>query len=216
MCSGGSDAAQIQAQQQQKWVEEQARKAEQRELERQANIQRGIGSINDQFKGFEGAYNDNIRGKYLDFVNPQIDREESRTRNKVKFGLARNGILDSSAGAKEFGDLETTYDAARTDATARATDLAENRRTQVEGNRSNLVSQLYASENPEIALQSAQRSASALNVVPSFEPITDILANAAQFASRDYMNAQYGTGSPGIFTPMFNRGSSSGSGRVIN
>lgn len=217
MCSGGSgSAAQIQAQQQQKWVEEQARKAEQRELERQQRIQTGLGSINQQFAGFDENYYGGIRDKYLDFANPQIDREEARSRDKMKFGLARSGILDSSAGAKEFADLGTTYDAARVDATARANDLAQNRRTQVEQNRSNVVSQLYASENPEIALQSAQRSALALNQAPAFEPITDILANAAQFASRDYMNQQYGVGSPGIFTPMFSTGgNSSGSGRVI-
>ena len=217
MCGGSpSDAAQQQAAQSQKWAEDQAAKAEQREAERQQRIQTGISSINQQFAGFDNGYYDNIRSKYQDFVNPQIDREEERTRDKVKYGLARSGILDSSAGAKEFGDLSTTYDAARVDATARANDLAQNRRTQVEGNRSNIVSQLYASENPEIALQSAQRSVQSLNQVPSFEPITDILANAAQFASRDYMNQQYGTGSPGVFTPLFSGGSSKGSGRVVN
>jgi hypothetical protein len=218
MCGGGSNtAAQLQAQQQQKWAQEQARKAEQREQERQVNISRGMASIDGQFKQFTPEYYSNIEGKYGDYANPQIDREYANTKDKVRFGLARSGLLDSSAGAKEFADLDVTFDAARTDAAARGKDLAANRRSQVEQNRGSVVSQLYASENPEIALQSAQRATQALNQVPSFEPVSDIIATAAQFASRDYVNRQYGYGGGGIFSPMFSGGSSSsGSGRVIN
>lgn len=218
MCGGGgSDAAQMQAAQQQKWVEEQARKAEQREAERQAMLTRGNASIADQFAGFDDSYYNNIRSGYEAYTKPQIDREYGRTKDKVRFGLARGGLLESSAAAREFADLDTTFDAARVDASARANDLVANRRSQVEQNRANVTSQLYASENPEIALQSAQRASSSLQTAPAFEPISDILSQAAQFANRDYVNALYGTGGQGLFTPIFNNGSggSSGSGKVI-
>jgi hypothetical protein len=219
MCGGGSsNASTLQAQQQQRWAVEQARKAEQRESERQANIARGLASIDEQFKGFDPAYYQGIESKYMDYARPQVEREYGNTKDKVRFGLARSGLLDSSAGAKEFSDLDVTFDAARTDVAARAEDLAENRRSQVEQNRQSVVGQLYASENPEIALQSSQRAVTALNQVPSFEPVTDILASAAQFASRDYVNNLYGYGNNGLFSPLFTNGGggSSGSGRVIN
>lgn len=220
MCSSNSGAkSQLRlAKKQFAFQQEQVAKAEAREAERKANIERGLGSISDQFSKFDDPYYKNISDTYFNtFAAPQIAKAQAKDEQQTKFALHRQGIGESSAAAQEFGELAGSYADARVQARSRGQQLANNRRDDIEQMRSSLANQLYASEDPNVALQSAQRAVSGFQNASVMEPISDILANAAQFARRDYLNNLYQTGQPGLFTRFYNSGGSSGgTGKIIS
>lgn len=203
--------------QSQRFQEEQVKKVEQRELERQKNIQTGLASIDQQFSKFDPSFYGQIESAYSDYTAPQLAQAEKATRDQVKFGLARSGLSQSSSAAKQYGDLSENFGQARVDAAARGLELVNQRKDQIEANRAAITNQLYASENPEIALQSSQRAVAGLSSPSIMTPITDIIASASQFAKQDWMNNNYGYyNGRGVTGNYFNSGGGqSGSGKVV-
>jgi hypothetical protein len=224
MCGGGSAAADSarESERQFNYQKEQQRQAEQRELERQQKLKDGSAQVNSMYDGFDQSYFDNIRNNYVnDFANPQIAQQEQRDALAAKFGLARSGNLQSSAAAKQFADIAQIYGQTRVDAASRGQSLAEQRRADIENNRRSTLTALQASENPEIAVASAARAQEAYTVSPAAVAITDLLGGAANMARRDFMVAQSGGDSRGVFSPFFGRNQGQAAGgqgtaRVVN
>ncbi|CAB4163716.1 hypothetical protein UFOVP806_41 [uncultured Caudovirales phage] len=210
MCGGGSSkAAQNAAQESQRqfnFQQEQQRLAEQREAQRQQKLREGMSQVNAMYDKYGQSYFDNISNNYVtQFANPQIAQQEQRDATRAKFGLARGGILQSSAAAQELANLAQVYGQTRLDAASRGQQMAESRRADIENNRRSTLNALQASENPDIAIASATRAQDAFTVSPAAVAITDLLGNAANMAQRDYMAAQAGGNSGGVFSPFFGR-----------
>jgi hypothetical protein len=224
MCGGGSAAADSarESERQFNYQQQQQQLAEQRELERQRKIKEGTDQVNSMYDGYNQSYFDGISNNYVnDFANPQIAQQEQRDALAAKFGLARSGNLQSSAAAKQFADIAQIYGQTRVDAASRGQSMAEQRRADIENNRRSTLTALQASENPEVAVASATRAQEAYTVSPAAVAITDLLGNAANMARRDYMAAQAGGNSGGVFSPFFGRNQGQAAGgqgtaKVVN
>lgn len=217
MCGGGGGSAARdsarESERQFNYQVEQQRLAQQREAQRQQKLKEGMAQVNSMYDQYGMSYFDNIRNNYVtQYANPQIAQQEQRDAMKARFGLARSGILQSSAAAKELADISQVYGQTRLDAASRGQQMAENRRADIESNRRSALNALQASENPEIALGNMARPQDSFTVSPAAVAITDLLGNAANMARRDYMAAQAGGNSGGIFSPFFGRNQGSQAG----
>jgi hypothetical protein len=208
MCGGGggAEASARESERQFQYQQEQQKLAERRELQRQQKLKEGTNQINSLYDNYNQSYYDNIVKNYVtDYTNPQIAQQEQRDAMQARFGLARSGILQSSAAAKQMGDIAQVYGQTRLDAASRGQQMAEGRRADIENNRRAALTALQASESPEIAVANATRNQQAYTVSPAAVAITDLLGNAANMARRDYMAAQAGGNSGGVFSPFFGR-----------
>ena len=100
MClgGGGNNQSSDLAQKNYEFQLEQVRKAEEKERQRQADIQSGLRSIDDQFGTFNNDYYDKILQQQQAYVNPQLAAQQERDKQNIRFSLARNGIYGADKG----------------------------------------------------------------------------------------------------------------------
>jgi len=154
-----------------------AARVRQQEEARQARIDGGMSGISDAFSSFDDTFFDGRRQSYVDFAAPQIEQQFGDARKQLIFALNRGGKLDSSTAADKFGRLDETYGKATQDIQSKGLDFANTARSSVEDARSSLVSQLFATEDADVAVSSALNRAKALSSNPSFSEVGNYFQN---------------------------------------
>lgn len=156
------------------------------EEERKARINDGMASIDTTFAPFNADYYKGYETAYRDQAMPDINRQYRDATQQTRYGLARTGNLDSSAAAKAYGDLRERSNQAQLKVADDARSAASGQRQSLEGARTALTQQLSATENPSAAAMSAANQAAVLSRPPTYNPITDIFANATgHFANNE-------------------------------
>lgn len=166
MCYGGnkgSDAAE------QARVDEQAR---------QERIRQGTQSINNTFDGqFTDQFFDGRRKAYLDYANPQFDRQLEDTRRQLAFSLDRSGLTDSSVRAAKERQLDELIGTRRREIADQALGFANEARNNVESARSDLTRTLASTGDASGAAQSAVTRAQMLTQPQAFSPLSQLFAD---------------------------------------
>lgn len=157
-CGGGNDSG-----------EEQRRLEE----ERQARIETGKKSIDEAFSGFDDNFYDQRVKEYEDYAVPQLTQQYDRTRKNLMYSLARSGLLNSGVEAEKGAALDQNLAQQYRGVVDTGQGQANQLRRDIEGQRSNLVSQLQASADPGGAANLALRTAQAYETPTSFGPIGD-------------------------------------------
>lgn len=151
----------------------------------------------------QGGFDDNFynarRQAYLDYANPQLQRQYEDAVKQLTFALGRNGLLDSTVRADREGKLQTEYDTQRQGIADKALDYENQARNQVEQARQNLISTLNVTGDASGAANSAITQAKNLQAPPAFDPLASLfedatagLATQAQLEARNA--SQYNTG----------------------
>lgn len=157
------------------------------ELARQQAITSGTQNINSTFDSqFTPTYYNNIKQGYLDNATPQLDDQYKTAQERLTYGLARSGQLDSSSAAKQAADLQKQYDDNAQSVAGNAQQIARTQQSNVEGARAGLISALNSTGNTAEATNSAAAQAAALSQPVPFSPLgqlfgatTSTLAQAA-------------------------------------
>lgn len=162
MCGGGDDTS-----------AEIARREEQR----QAQIQKGLASINYAFQGFNPEFYNRLQSDYLATTLPQVGKQYRRAQSNLGFTLAGRGLRRSSV-AQNLGAslLENLAENQRTVADQSRSATQEFQRS-VEGQKRNLISQLQISADPQTAAQGALASAQSFESPSLVQPIGDLFRN---------------------------------------
>jgi hypothetical protein len=205
----------------------QAQEASQRALDqqradeaaRQGRITQGIGAINRQFSQFNNDYFANKANEYRNFYQPQVDRQYTDTRQNSLYQLARQGMTDSTAAGKVFGDL--AKDKANQDISvgSNANSYVQQARSQIEGQRNSLVNQLTATADPSLAASAAVNAAGALQKIQpagGYSPLAGLFNTFTGAAGNALQNYMYGNTSGGLLGQLYKPSSSSSSQRVIS
>lgn len=147
------------------------------EQQRQQRIRSGMGQIDQIFSPFNDTFFKGRGDAYRSFAAPQLEDQYRKAREQLIYGLSRNSLLQSSAGATKFADLSKAYDTNRQVVEGRAMDEANKARAAVESNRSDLVSQLHATADPTAAANAAIARQSYLSSTPGFDPLGNLFQN---------------------------------------
>jgi hypothetical protein len=192
---GGSDKAAKEAnklsKQQFQYQKDQAAKAEADALAKRVSIEKGLGDISSIFSQYNDPYYAGISENYRQYANPQLEKSFQESSGNITSNLANRGKLGSSTAVKQYGDLGSTYGAMRQQSEMKAQDYANQQRQAINQARSQTIGQLYSSESPQAALQTANAFVPQLSAGPSFSAIGDILNQASKFAAQDYTTAQF-------------------------
>jgi hypothetical protein len=191
-----------------------AKRARNDEQQRQAKIREGTTKVNSIFDGqFNDDYYNKQRDSYINYANPQLEKQYGDAQKELTFALARGGNLDSSARADKEGELQQQYDLNKQKVADDALAYGTKARTSVEDARGNLVSMLNATGDAEGAANSALSRASALSEPAAYSPLTQLFSDftsglgtqaaleKANYFSGGQTGARYSTG---LFTPSNN------------
>lgn len=185
------------------------------EQQRQDSIRAGTSSINSTFDGeFTPDFYNQRQQAYLDYANPQLDKQYSDAQKQLTFSLARGGNLDSSARATQESDLQRQYDTQSKSVADQALAYSNQTKNDVEGARGDLVTALNASGDATGAANNAIARADALSTPQAFSPLGQLFANFTAGLGTQAALEKASAASGGLVQPTYNTGLFSNSGAV--
>lgn len=134
---------------------------------RDASVQAGVDNVNGAFAGFDDAYFNNFAGQFVDANRGDVDREHERGKRSMKYKLADNRNLNSSAAADAFGEMDEDHNSAIAKIAATGSQKAAAYKNAVAGQKANATNSLYQLGNMD---------------VPDFQTDEDATAAKSRFA----------------------------------
>lgn len=144
------------------------------EARRQERIQAGTAEIDKAFSSFDDGYFNNISKDYLDTYTPQLEDQFQDARRKLILSLGRNGIMTSSAGAREAAKQQEQYQRQKMHLAESGVNAARTARSNVEQNRSSLRSQLEGGAGVGSVAATAAAQAQAMTAPPVYSPLAEV------------------------------------------
>ena len=123
--------------------------------------------------GFDDAFYNRYKQSVLDYYMPQVDKQYKDAKDQATYGLARSGNIRSSAANTLTADLSRQNDVNQAGVRNQADTAAGDLRSQVNTEEQKAVSQLYATEDPEVAAQQSLASVRDISLQqPQMSPLS--------------------------------------------
>ena len=123
--------------------------------------------------GFDDAFYNKYKQSVLDYYQPQVDKQYTDAKKQAVYGLGRSGNLVSSAANDLNADLATQNAVNVAGIRNQADTAAGDLRSQVNTEEQKAVSQLYATEDPEVAAQQSLASVRDISLSqPQMSPLS--------------------------------------------
>jgi len=156
-----------------------AKQQAQREATRRKNILRGTASIDTTLAPFNDDYFAGRQKAYVDNAMPTLDQQFSDAQKQLVYALSRGGLLQSSEAANRQRQLNEERARYERDIQNSAASFANQGRSDLENTRTNLISQLNATEDPSAAATAAANKAALLSAPPTFDALGNFVFNTA-------------------------------------
>lgn len=211
MCFGGDDDA-AQAR-----IDAAQTKTEQRdeEIARQGRITQGQANIDQAFSQFDPNYYKTFQDASVAAQSPQVEDQYARAKDKATALLAGRGILKSNIAGNALGDIEKTRATTLGQIANDAVTQANNLRSAVEKQKTDLYTLNTAAGDPAALGTRAIGEASALVAQPQTSTLGDIFGstiNSLGTAAKADAYSPYG----GRVANWFNTPPTSGKERVYS
>lgn len=125
--------------------------------------------------GFGSDFYNKFKQGMLDYYLPQVATKYGEAKDETAYRLARAGLLKSGAATKEVGKLAAQNTQRVGEVKSKADTATGQLKTRVAQEKQNAVNQLYSTENPDVATNTAL--ASVRNITadkPDLSPLGDI------------------------------------------
>ncbi len=169
-----------------------------REAQRQQAIRDGSAQVNSAFGAFDDNYYDDIANKYKANYTPLIAEQYDKVKRELPYQFAST---QGSEYQRRVSELEADYQRQMVDNASQAEQFANDRRSQVENQRGNLISQVTAGADPNTAATLAAGAVKSLSAQPTFSALGDLFAKYTGNAA-NYANAQQAQGMGQNYTPI--------------
>lgn len=177
------------------------------EAARQQRIREGTKSIDDTFSSnFNDDFYAGRRQSYLDYANPQLDKQYEDATKQLTYALARGGTMNSSIRAQKFGELQQLYDRNKQQVTDQALGYENSARTGAEDARANLIATLNATGDAEGAANSALTRAATLSKPETYSPLANLFADFTSGLGVQAAQERAEALSGGSYKPRYNTG----------
>jgi hypothetical protein len=170
----------------------QAREARAREEARQQRITAGRGQIDKAFTQISDP-NDTFYKRYgqaiSDYYQPQLQKQYSDANKELTYRLADAGTLRSSAASEATADLSQQNDLNVANMNSKIDSAKADLRNRVASEKNTAINQLYATEDPEMALTTALNGVKQINLAqPDLSPLANVF-NVATVGAANAMKA---------------------------
>jgi hypothetical protein len=164
---------------------------------RQRRLKEGTARIDTEFSKFDDNFYKGRKQAYTNFAMPQVNDQYRQSGNQLAYSLARSGLGQSSESARQGAVLQRDNAMARQQIADAATGEAQKARQSVEDSRYNLVNQLQATSDPQMAASNAMRQANSLAMQTGFSPIANLFQNTTGVLAAANQAGAY-SGGPGM------------------
>lgn len=160
----------------------QAKKTEERlkqeEADREARIKQGQEFIDTAFQQYNQPYYDTYAKSIVDYQQPQLQEQYDRARGSLTAHLAGRGMLESTVGAQEFGNIGKVFADNSAQIANQARDAAMSLKGKVENQKSDLYALNSSAADPQGISTQAIAQATTLAAPSSISPIGDVFSAA--------------------------------------
>jgi hypothetical protein len=191
-----------------------AQLAAQQAAQRQQQISQGQSAIDSAFGQFDDNYFKKYGDAYVANYDPQVDQQYGDAKQKLRYNVARRGMLDSQDAIHLNDNLNRGYSEQRQQVASNAVGAQNDLRNNVAQQKSQLYALNSSAADPTLAASSAAAAAGTIPSTPQYSTLGDLfsgLVNAGSgYVAGQARNNPYIPGSVvGGTLP------SSGSGRVV-
>ena len=155
------------------------------QAQQQAGVTQGLADINQAFAGFTPEFYQQRAQDYTNAALPAFQQQYKQNLGSLIYGLGNQGLIGSSAAKNKANNFNNYANQQQLNIANQGLAAAQNLESNVNQNKSQLISQLEASYNPTATAQQALASASQFSA-PSPAPAIGNLFS-------DWINI-YGTG----------------------
>lgn len=174
---------------------QQAAEARQKEEERKARLEKGKTAIDALFS--PQNFGDEFYNKYTDaslnYNLPQLQDQYGKQREQSTYDLARAGTLRSTIAGDVMADIESQKALNEAGIRSKADSETAALRTSVAGQQQEALNQLYATEDPDVAANTATHMVEQSKLAqPDLSPLGELFkplivgGTAAASAYNDY------------------------------
>jgi len=157
--------------------DEYAQAAQQAENERQGRITTGLSDVNSAFAGFTPSFYDERSKAYVDYAMPQLADQSNQARQTITTGLANRGLLNTLQARQALSGLARQTASGQQTIAEQGRAQANQLKQQVEGQKGQLINQLYQTADPASARQQSISTASSFQQPSVFAPISNMFSN---------------------------------------
>lgn len=152
---------------------------------KQANLTANQGAINSSFDGtFTPDFYGNYAKQLMSYWQPDLNQQHTDAQHKLNYTFADAQPGGGSAAADAFGRLQKAYDTAELTANDNATAQSNQLRSNVEGQRSALLSSVSGDTDPGAAVATTNRTIGNIPLAPAYSPLGDVFSSlTGQFAN---------------------------------
>jgi hypothetical protein len=180
------------------------------EENRQANILLGQEEIASAFGQFDDNFYNQRGQSYLDFANPQLERQYQDQQRSLVAALTRSGNLNSSTRAELMSKLQREYDENKLNLANTARTYSDQARAATDAARARLTESNASLADPGAIRTAAEAAKSGLTINPNYQNLGSLLSNLSSSVTTSGQNTS-GMGGGGVSL----YGSRSGSGRLV-
>jgi hypothetical protein len=200
-----------------------AAEARQAQIRRQQNIATGLANINKAFSDYNPEYFNNLSRQYETKYTQDLADQKQKADQQALFGLARQGLVGSSAANTAYEDLNKAFGNKTQEIQSAANNYAQGARSQIEAQRSNLISQLNATGGDPVTsgMFTGGGNGSLLGnlapqapELPTFSALGDAFTGVTNLLSADSSRAA-AYGREGLLPTAFRKFSGRGSDKYI-
>lgn len=152
---------------------------------------------------------------YLDFANPQLDRQFGTARKDLTFALSRAGQTQGSISGERRADLDTDYGQAQQDVAQTGLDYANKARSDLAAQKQNAYQMLNSTANPGSTTAAARASLNALRDTPALSPLGQVFQNATAGLAGAVPAYQQGQQNARVQDIIYSRDPNTGSASVV-
>lgn len=183
---------------------------------RQGRIKEGTAKISETFGEFNDDFFKKRQTDYQSSQRPEVDRQFKEAQGNIMYGLARTGQLGSSERSRQLGVVGRERDSAALKVADKGLEYANQARAQVEQSRTDLLNQLNATSDSQLASNQAANRMNVLRASPAFEGLGSLFETSGGIAKNVRQAEYYNPGSPGwsALNPM-NQGKGAASQRIV-
>jgi len=181
----------------------------QQEAQRQALISQGAQQVNQAFAGYTPQFYEGMRQNVLAAQLPQVQRQYQQTQGQLASNLGNQGLIRSSAARNLGSSLQEQLSTNLFNVSNQATQAVQDLQKNVAGEKSNILGQLEASAQPNIAGQQALDAASRYSAPSIIQPLGNLFQNWSNIYLARQIGQTYGQPQQSQYPFQYQQGSQS-------
>ena len=148
-----------------------------REDTRAIRLKEGSDRINSQFDSIGSDFYDNAKAGVVTTGMSDLTDQWNKARENLMYALARSGMLSSTEANRGATEIQDKFNQGAAKIDLQGRDAANALKNNVETERAGAISQLYATENPDLAANNAMSKAALITQQkPDYNPLGDIFS----------------------------------------